>query len=93
MQVKQLQSVQKELRAVRKSLKPLQKRQQKELLKDKSHKTMLKELKEAIAPLAANEQKLLDERRTLETQPQAEGEQWGTAPDAWPTLCWAHPAS
>ena len=91
MQAEQLQRVQEELLAVRQSLQPLQKRQQTELLKDKPNKAMLKELKEAIAPLAAEQQQLLDERIMLETQPK--GEHWGTAPNAWPTLCWAHPAS
>ena len=91
MQAERLQRVQEELLAVRQSLQPLQKRQQKELLKDKPDQAVLKDLKEAIAPLVAELQQLLDERKMLETQP--EGEQWGTAPDAWPILCWAHPAS
>ena len=91
MQAEQLQRVQEELLAVRQRVEPLQKRQQKELLKDKPDQAVLKDLKEAIAPLVAELQQLLDERIMLETQPK--GEQWGTAPDAWLTLCWAHPAS
>ena len=90
MQAEQLQRVQEELLAVRQSVEPLQKRQQKELLKDKPNETMLDRLERAIAPLAAEQQQLLEVWKLLETQPK--GEQWGTAPDAWwqPTLCWAH---
>ena len=91
MQAERLQRVQEELLAVGQSLQPLQKRQLMELLKDKPNKAMLDRLKRAIAPLAAEQQQLLDERMMLETQPR--GEQWGTATDAWPTLCWVHPAS
>ena len=72
MQAVRLQRVQEELLAVRQSLKPLQERQQKELLKHKSKKATLKELKEAIAPLSTSEQQLLDERKVLETQPEGE---------------------
>ena len=86
-----LQRVQEELLAVRQSVMPLQMRQQKELLKDAPDETMLKDLEEAIAPLAATEQKLLDAWVMLESQPK--GEQWGAAPDAKPTSCRAHPAS
>ena len=91
MQAEQLQRIQEELLAIRQSLQPLQKRQQKELLKDRPNKTMLKDLKGAIAPLDAKELELLRQRRLLQTQ--AGGELWGMAPDAWPTLCWAHSAS
>ena len=91
MQAEQLQRVQEELLAIRQRVEPLQKRQQKELIKDKPDQAMLERLERAIAPLAAEQQQLLDERIMLEGQPK--GEQWGTAPDAWPILCWAHPAS
>ena len=75
MQAKQLQRVQKRLRAVRRSLQPLQKRQQEEVLKDEPDKTVLDQLKEDIAPLDAKELQLLRERERLETRP--EGEQHG----------------
>ena len=91
MQAERLQGVQEELLAVRQRVEPLQKKQQKELLKGAPDESLLIHLKEAIAPLAAIEQKLLEERGMLGTQPQ--GEQWGTAPDAWLPLCWAHTAS
>ena len=84
MQVERLQRVQEELLAARQRVEPLQKRQQTELLKDKADKAVLKDLEEAIAPPVAEQQQLLDERKLLETQPQ--GEQWGTAPDAWLVL-------
>ena len=73
--------MQEELEAVRDSLDPLQKKQVEELMKDKYDGTLVDQLHEAIAPLAAAELELLDRRMMLETQP--EGEQWGTAPDAW----------
>ena len=93
MQAERLQRVQEELLAVRQSLQPLQTRQQTELLKDKPNKAMLKELKEAIAPLAAEQQQLLNERIMLETQPQ--GEHWGTAPMHGPPCVGSsqHPAA
>ena len=83
--------MQEELLAVRQRVEPLQKKQQKELLKDKPKMAVLEELNKAIAPLVAEQQQLLKERGMLGTQPG--GEQWGTAPDAWPTLCCAHSAS
>ena len=92
MQAKQLQRVQMELLAVRESLHPLQKRQQRELLKDEPNLTQLDHLNTAIKPLAAVEQQLLRERERLETQTphrrerwetQPEGEQWGRLSDAW----------
>ena len=91
MQAEDLQGINDALKSVRQSLQPLQKRQQTKLLKDKPNKAVLKELKEAIAPLVAEQQQLLEVWKMLKTQP--EGEQWGTAPDAWPTLYWAHSAS
>ena len=55
---------------------------------------LVRDLKEAIEPLAAIEKGLLDERRALRAllQTQAAGELGGTTPDAWPTLCRAHAA-
>ena len=98
MQAERLQRVQDELLAVRQSLEPLQKLQQMELTKDEPNYTKLDRLEEAIAPLADQQQDLLGERKMLETPPQAEGEQLGTAPDAgWQAahLVWPiqHPAA
>ena len=80
MQAEQQQRLWEELQAVWESLDPLQEKQVEELMKDKPDWSLLNHLHEAIAPLAAAELELLD-RRTMLTQP--EGEQWGTAPDAW----------
>ena len=91
MQAGRLQGINDELKSVRQELRRFQKQLRQELAKDAPTETILDRLERAIAQLVTTEQKLLDERRSLETQP--EGEQWGTAPDAWPTLCWAHPAS
>ena len=67
MQAERLQRVQEELLDVGQSLQPLQKRQLMELLKDKPNQAMLDRLKRAIAPLAAEQQQLLDDRIMLET--------------------------
>ena len=85
MQAEQLQRVQEDLLAIRQSLEPLQKLEQKELIKDEPSYTKLARLESAMARLDKREQELLEERRVLGTQP--EGEQWGTARDARPTLC------
>ena len=74
MQAEQLQGVREELLAVRESLRPLQKKQREEVLKDEPNKALLDQLEGAIAPLAATMQKLRDEHRMLETQPK--GKQW-----------------
>ena len=72
MQAGQLQRLQQELLAVQKKLHPLQKRQQEELVKDAPNETILDRLERAIAPLAAVEQQLLEERQMLESRPGGE---------------------
>ena len=74
MQAERLQRLQKDLLAVLKELDPLQKQHREELRKDKSNDTKLDQLKEAIVPLAAEQQQLLDEQKMLESQPGVE--QW-----------------
>ena len=84
MQAEQLQRVKDRLLRLEESLESLQKLEQKELSKDEPDYTKLDRMERAIMRLAATEQKLLDERKMLETQHQ--GEQWGTVPDAWLVL-------
>ena len=91
MQAGRLQGINDELKSVRQELRRFQKQLRQELAKDAPNETILDRLERAIAQLVAEQQQLLDERKVLKTQP--EGEQWGTAPDAWPTLYWAHSAS
>ena len=70
------------LHKVQDSLEKLEGELEEELLKNEPNYTKLDRLESAVERLAKKEQELL---RVLGFQP--EGEQWGTAPDAWPTLC------
>ena len=94
MQAERLQSLQKELQAVRERQEQLLEQQQEELLKNKSDQTTVEQLNQAILLRTAAERNLLDEWALLEAQ--RAGEQWGTAllrGGRQPTLCRAHSAS
>ena len=75
MQARGVQALQDELASVRVRLQRLQDRQWAVLTQETPDGAMLDRLERAIAPLAATEQKLLDERSVLEAR--AGGERWG----------------
>ena len=81
MQAERLQSLQKDLQAVRERREELLEHQQEELLKYEPDQTKVEQLHPAIVLRTTAEQNLLDEWALLEGH--HAGEQCGRAPNAW----------